>query len=261
MNKKLIFIFLIFGIIIKSQIIPPPPNSALPYGVATTELDNLDGISIFKIGKFTPQELEVLANSKKFKNLKCTAEECYEINDLKKSLIQHLPKKSLHTSPAKLFVDGFSYYKLNGYAINDKYQTESIEFEFFNDKLIGISISEPNFELTDNLKLKYGEGDLDKLEYKSKCTFNSKTYDYPVVSYRTEWANKVKDIYAYYNLSSERNQNCDKITRKTISIYEKTISKKLNSDGDILQQNWYKNSQIEEKEIEKKEKKSDLDEL
>jgi len=108
------------------------------------------------------------------------------------------------------------YYYIKGYKVSD-IELVNLELEFYKDTLIEIKC-DVTIELTDAIKLKYGEGEtkIEKKEIKCTYTFNGNSISYEEISMNESW--RYKDIHSLIQFSKYYNSDCKERTLNYISI-------------------------------------------
>lgn len=188
-----------------------------------------EGISIFKLGKFTTTKLDSLVSSKKLIIKTCDDYSC----SFNSPFVQLIPSKiDSYKSPTYTsFSDNVKVYQLNGYKINDRYNNRSIVLSFYKDILFKINISEPDSKLTDDLELKYGKGDLSKRDGTDNCRIGGESFELPSVTYSSKWNNSSNNFSMLYLLMSGRNSDCEERILTSLTLYDKTINEVADTES------------------------------
>lgn len=190
----------------------------------------VEGIGVFKLGKFSENDLLSLGKSKAFKLTDCDSPNCFRSSDL----VNILPNKTdIYLSPPfSSYSKNVTVYKLSDFMINEKYRTDYLILSFYNKILYSVYAYMPAGSLTDDLKIKYGEPLRTHTTGKDKCRIGNESFELPREIFFQNWFNKDKGFEMFYILRSGRDSDCEENITYSLTLFDSKIDKKSKQEND-----------------------------
>lgn len=215
--------------------------------------NKIDGIGQFRVGKTVTSVLERIAADKNVKiNQESTSMDRYlaegAIYKITKNIcLLSAPKedeiedpKYKHSTDVKVyFID---YLEISGVPFAKLY------LSFYNDTLYSIHAEGSN-EITDAMKVKYGEPILKVTKKKVKCTSRiSGNFEVEELAYDSQWESGIPSIKVTSYTSAYYNSKCEKNYFSFFSIENQAIEKKLSNQ----EEKYLKDKELTQKAEKKK---------
>ncbi|GAA5097756.1 hypothetical protein GCM10023210_33110 [Chryseobacterium ginsengisoli] len=185
----------------------------------------IEGISIFKLGKFKESQVDSLAQVYTTTIFNCDNYECDDPIRSKLTIKKLLPNQSeTYKSPSRSsYSPNISVYSFMNYKLNEKYNIEKIVLSFYKSILYSIDIISPEKLLIDDLELKYGDGELSKRESKDRCYISGESFELPSTIYTKNWKNTNQNLSMMYMLMSGYSSSCEKRILSSLHLMDKNI--------------------------------------
>lgn len=215
----------------------------------------VEGLGLFKLGKFKETQIDSIATKNKI-----TVEACDNYNcELQTEYTLHIKrlnanKEETYKSPTEAsYSTNIAVYSLNNYNLNDRYKSDRITLSFYKSTLYKISISRPQAKLLDDLEIKFGKGELKKQESTDKCRTGGRSMELPSSVYTRTWINKSRNFTMTYMLMDGHSSDCEERVITSLYLLDNNIYT-IAKDENYNERNKYQKI-IEEK---KKESLKDL---
>lgn len=223
--------------------------SLLAFPIFAFSQIKIEGLGIFKIGKLNTKQLDSLMQSNGIALNTCIGHKCAvtKKNKLNYTLIKPNFTDLSDNSSSTYYSEFVKSYQLNNHMINKKYSTGVMNLYFYKDLLFYMTITDPDFDIKDDLEIKYGKGKLSSSKRDDKCYIGREKIPYESETYFTTWESDLASLS--FILSSTRNyDDCEPTVTSLIICSNDNLRKEI----DVTNQQEIENLKNREIEIKKK---------